>query len=194
MKRLLAVVAPVLLCFASAAHADEFTVHITVNEQGNGTLTNSAGFTSVLPSSMAADPGPGGASSALTFSLLNPPGLVSGDARVYDGPTFSDVIRFNGSNGTLVFYSNPLDGFDSKADIASPPASYYANQIVLSETNGIVDYTPLAGQPGFVTGAAGPVTYIVQSDPAPTPEPSSLALLGTSVLGAAGVLRRRLKG
>lgn len=30
-------------------------------------------------------------------------------------------------------------------------------------------------------------------DPAPTPEPGSLALLGSSVLGAAGLLRRRFK-
>jgi hypothetical protein len=32
----------------------------------------------------------------------------------------------------------------------------------------------------------------VTTDPDPAPEPSSLALLGTSVLGAAGMLRRRL--
>lgn len=190
MKRMLAVLAAVLLCFAPAAHADSFSVHITLDETGHGTFTNTAGFYSALIGYKAADPGPGGLSSVLTYSLLNPPGLTSGDLLIYDGAIFSDVVRFNASNGTLVFYSDPVDGYDSLADIVAPPSSYYPNHITLFEINGVVNYTPIAGQPGFVTGAAGPVTYTLLSDP--IPEPSSLVLLGTGALGAVGALRRRL--
>jgi len=51
-----------------------------------------------------------------------------------------------------------------------------------------VTYTPIAGQPGFVAGAAGPVTYVFLSD-GQIPEPSSLLLLGS---GATVLLYSRL--
>jgi hypothetical protein len=42
-----------------------------------------------------------------------------------------------------------------------------------------------------VCGSSDLAIYITDNDPATTPEPSSLMLLGTGVLGAAGMLRRR---
>lgn len=192
--------AAVALCLASApASAQGFSVSITVDELGHGHFSNTNGFTASLPFDLQADPGPGGLASVLTYSLLNPPGLTSGDVLLFDPVTdvFSDVLRFNGgetcgdgSTGCLAFYSDPLDGIDSLADTPTPPQAFYTNSIDLTE-GAITTYTPTAGEPGFVTGADGPVTYNFISNDDHVPEPASLALLGAGLAGFAAARRRK---
>jgi hypothetical protein len=182
-------IAAFLLSMETPAQA-QISITITLNENGNATLTNTNGFNSPLPVSLQADPGPGGLSSALTYNLLNPPGLTAGDLLLLDpavsGLSISDIVRFNpnqtcsGSNGCLVFYSDTVDGADSVADKGFPTALYANNLAVFEvgpEGNNGFSYTPTAGQPGFVAGAGGPVTYIIRSD-TPVPEPSAVVLLG----------------
>ena len=206
---LMVVGALLVTCGTAAA---QFTVDINIDEFGHGTITNSAGFNGPLAAALLPDPGPGGLPAALTYSLDNPPGLTAGDLLLVEpggGGLLTDQIRFNpqetasdGTTGTVLIYSDHFDGPDSLADNGFPTA-LYANTFSLNEVgpepgpNG-VDYTPTAGQPGFVAGAAGPVTYHITSDGSPsggpgTPLPASawsgVALL--TGLGAWRVIRRR---
>jgi hypothetical protein len=132
-------------------------IGITVDENCNGTI-NGFGGPQALPCGFANDPGPGGLANVMTYNLLGPPGLVVGDVLLTDadcGGCFLDVIRFN-PNGTLVFYSDNIDGFDSGADTFGPPGAFYANLVAIPEVgtesiNGAT-YIPTAGMPGFVAG------------------------------------------
>ena len=175
----------------------QFSITITADEKGNGHFSNSAGFQSGLAAAVVPDPGPGGLPAALTYDLLNPPGLVVGDLLVTEpGDGLGDLIRFNntsftGGAGSLVFYS--ATGGGTLADTGFPTANY-ANQLTVAEVNGVITYTPTTGQPGFIAGAAGPVTYVLTSDVAAVPEPASLTMLGIGAAALAGYVWRRRKG
>jgi hypothetical protein len=199
-KRALAI-STILVAFLTASEVAQaqFSVTISVDESGHGLFTNTAGFSSSLASGMQADPGPGGLASALTYSLLDPPGLTAGDLILLDPSTnTSDIIRFNpsetapdGSTGAFVFYS--LAGEGTLADTGFPSA-FYANTFTLPENIlGATSYTPTAGEPGFVTGAGGPVTYQITSNVASVPDfGNSFLLLSIALLGMSFLRRLAL--
>jgi hypothetical protein len=178
----------VMLVFACGCAFAQFTVTLTFDEFGTGRLTNSAGANLPLPSIIRVDPGPGGLPAVLFYDMLAPPGLVTGDLLILEPTTgaLSDILRFDAVRAGVFVYSDNFDGADAPADVGFPTGRY-PNMFTITEVgpegaSGIT-YTPIAGQPGFVAGAAGPVTYVFLSDGA-IPEPSSPLLLGsgTSVL------------
>jgi hypothetical protein len=144
-----------LLGAAGAARAQSFTVDIVVDENGNGVISSTESAPTKLPAALQDDPGPGGLSGALTYSLTNPPGLTDGDVLLEEpGGGLSDLIRFNpvetcaadGSLGCLVFYSDNSDGKDSLADIGIPD-EFNLNQVVLDESGPRDTTAPSTRQP-----------------------------------------------
>ena len=192
LLRSIPAVAALSLVLISASSAVGATITITFDENGKGSIVNSAVANAFnMPGSTMADPGPGGLASVLAYNLLNPPALVTGDVIIVEpggGQTTTDLLRFNFAvgGGTVFVYSDIGDGADSLADVGFPSA-FFTNTVTVTEVgaegaNGIT-YTPSPGQPGYVTGANGPVTYVFASDSA-VPEPSSILL----ILSGAGAL------
>src|ERR1700694_5408301 len=199
----LALLAATLLLFCGHSTAQIiFSVTVTVDENGNGRITNTQGFNQALPFALQNDPGPGVLVNVLTYSLTlsNSLGLTAGDVFLQDGVggLTQDIIRFNsdetcpdGTTGCLVFYSDISGGSDALGDIAGHPNAVYTNFVTLQETGtegssqGAI-YTPVLGQPGFVTNNI--VHYDLRSDV--VPEPATNALLGLGLAGL-GFSRRR---
>src|SRR5262249_46061975 len=188
------------LAFAGVALAQGGNPFITLTENGYGFLLFPGGQPLVTRGVLAADPGPGGLPSALTYNLLGPPSLVAGDLHINEiqGVTVvgSDIIRFNpagtgtpGYPASAIFYSDQDDLPLQLADTGFPTGSY-TNIVNLQEivfpdgSNGVI-YTPTASQPGFVPGFS--VTYNIISD---APEPSAFALAGIAMLALLAKTRR----
>jgi len=177
-----------LLLVAAQAHAAVPTV--TVNEFGVATYTDVDGSTESLTYGIGSDPGAGGKSNVLRYSLpISAP--TAGDVQLLvppGGPGVSEVIRF-GPGTLLFFYSggDSADTWDSLADVGLPGEGN--NTVVGVRGTNTFTYTPTIGQPGFDPGGFI-VTYKFVTEPAPVPEPMSLGLLG---LGGAALLVRRRK-
>jgi hypothetical protein len=158
---------------------------LTFDEDGHGFMDAQP-----LPFFMQPDPGPGGLPNVLTYIL--PFQGFQGDVPMVDifepGQPVMDIIRFNG-NGTLCFYSDSSEGFDSLADTISAPLASYPNIVIIpedgSESFNFATYVPVLGQPGYDPSLP---QYTFYSD---VPLPPSAFMLGAGLLGLLGFRRQR---
>jgi hypothetical protein len=118
-------VALAALTFTAPTSSAQNNPRITLNETGAGSLRFPGGGSIPSNGFLAADPGPGGLLSALSFNLLGPPSLVAGDLILDIGGTTTDIIRFNPAGtgsvaypASAVFYST--SGGGQPADTGFP--------------------------------------------------------------------------
>lgn len=194
-----------LLVSATAAHATSITYNLTVDLSSSGlgaptglgtgvyaqvTLTQNGANVDVKETlANSAVYAKTGAGDALLFNIAGDPaitvtGLSSGFTFVPTGDTVPSIGAFDyavvcsgcGNGTSPPNFSGPLMFTIANVNISSFRAT--GGYFFLSDIG-------LNGNTGNVGGNTRPSS--------PTPEPSSLLLMGTGVLGFAGIVRRRLQ-
>jgi PEP-CTERM motif len=168
LARLLAF--PVALTFTTlAAHADTFNWSLT------GPAASLGGF-------------PGTGSGTLTATQSSgDEWAINSISGIFDDSAITGLVKFEFSDNLLFPNSTFLDtdglGFETANGTEVNVWSAYAP--------GSTDITPGNNYSEIVSGSGFGVGTFSLTPVAATPEPSTFALLGTGLLGAAGVTRRR---
>lgn len=158
----------VLLSSGLAAHADSITYNVTLTANAGSLYSGTGVFT------VASAPTSAGVSTYTTTTGLSNLSFTIG------GQVFNLANANSGSVPLVQFVNGSLTNITYAGQTGTSP-----NRFALQSTGAYVFYynNLQSASTGTFSAAVAPVAV--------TPEPSSFALLGTGLLGVAGMLRKR---